>query len=112
MTILIDRTISNLSDIVGSSSKRGLPPLFSNTIIGVKPTTQPMGIYYALRYIYSGNNNQTPTSSTIALPLVRRAFPKLFAQNLVSVVPTGTAHTNKMPPDRQKWYNPKYFKNK
>jgi hypothetical protein len=36
-----------------------------------------------------------------------------MANKLVSVVPTGTSHVNKMPPpDRQKWYNPKYFKNK
>jgi hypothetical protein len=93
MTILIDRTVSSLSDIVGGSSKRGFPPLFSNTIIGVQPTTQPMGIYYALRYIYSGNNNQTPTftnfSPSMLYPHVIKPFnlteeePKLPKPNIV-----------------------------
>lgn len=93
MTILIDRTVSNLSDIVGGSSKRGFPPLFANSIIGVQPTTQPMGIYYALRYIYSGNNNQTPTftnfSPSMLYPSIMKPFnltgeePKLPKPNIV-----------------------------
>lgn len=93
MTILIDRHVSNLSDIVGGSSKRGFPPLFSSSIVGVQPTTQPMGIYYALRYIYSGNNNQTPTftnfSPSMLYPHVIKPFtltdeePKLTKPNIV-----------------------------
>lgn len=92
MTILIDRTVSNLSDIVGGSSKIGFPPLFSNTIIGVQPTTQPMGIYYALRYIYGGNN-QTPTftnfSPSMLYPTIMKPFnlagekPELPKPNIV-----------------------------
>ena len=92
MTILIDRTVSNLSDVVGGSSKRGFPPLFSNTIIGVQPTTQPMGIYYALRYIYSGTNNSptfTNFSPSMLYPNVMKPFnlngeePKLPEPNIV-----------------------------
>ena len=92
MTILIDRTVSNLSDIVGGSSKRGFPPLFSNTIIGVQPMTQPMGIYYALRYIYSGTNNSptfTNFSPSMLYPNVMKPFnltvevPKLPKPNIV-----------------------------
>ena len=93
MTILIDRTVSNLSDIVGTPSKFGFPPLFSNTIVGVQPTTQPMGIYYALRYIYSGNNNQTPTFTNFSpnslYPHIMKPFnltvevPKLPKPNIV-----------------------------
>lgn len=77
MTILIDRQVSNLSDIVGTKSKFGFPPLFSSSIVGVQPTTQPTGIYYALRYIYSGNN-QTPTftnfSPSMLYPHVIKPF--------------------------------------
>ena len=40
MTILIDRTVSNLSDIDGGSSKRGFPPLFANSIIGALLSVQ------------------------------------------------------------------------
>lgn len=93
MTILIDRTVSNLSDIIGNPSKRGFPPLFSNSIIGVKPMTQPTGIYYALRYIYSGTNNQTPTftnfSPSMLYPSIMKPFnltvdvPKLPEPNIV-----------------------------
>lgn len=92
MTILIDRTISNLSDIVGNPSKRGFPPLFANSIIGVQPTTQPMGIYYALRYIYSGTNNSptfTNFSPSMLYPNVMKPFnldgkePELPEPNIV-----------------------------
>lgn len=93
MTILIDRTVSSLSDILETPSKFGFPPFFSNTIIGVKPTTQPTGIYYALRYIYSGNNNQTPTftnfSPSMLYPTIMKPFnltgeePKLPKPNIV-----------------------------
>lgn len=93
MTILIERLVSNLSDIVGDSFKRGFPPLFSSSIIGVQPTTQPMGIYYALRYIYGGNNNQTPTfsnfSPSMLYPSIIKPFnlteeePKLPEPNIV-----------------------------
>lgn len=92
MTILIDRTVSNLSDITGNPSKRGFPPLFSNSIIGVQPMTQPMGIYYALRYIYSGTNNSptfTNFSPSMLYPSVMKPFnltvdvPKLPEPNIV-----------------------------
>lgn len=92
MTILIDRTVSNLSDIIGNPSKRGFPPLFSNSIIGVKPMTQPTGIYYALRYIYSGNNNSptfTNFSPSMLYPSIMKPFnltvdvPKLPEPNIV-----------------------------
>lgn len=85
MTILIDRTVSNLSDITGNSYKRGFPPLFSNSIIGVKPMTQPTGIYYALRYIYSGNNNQTPTFTNFSPSMLYPSVMKPF--NLTVDVP-------------------------
>ena len=77
MTILIDRTISNLSDIVEKSKPGLFPPLFSNSIVGVQPMTQPMGIYYALRYIYSGTNNSptfTNFSPSMLYPSVMKPF--------------------------------------
>lgn len=92
MTILIDRTVSNLSDITGNSSKRGFPPLFANSIVGVQPMTQPMEIYYALRYIYSGTNNSptfTNFSPSMLYPSVMKPFnlngeePKLPEPNIV-----------------------------
>lgn len=92
MTILIDRTVSNLSDIIGNPSKLGFPPLFSNSIIGVKPMTQPTGIYYALRYIYSGTNNSptfTNFSPSMLYPSIMKPFnlngeePKLPEPNIV-----------------------------
>ena len=93
MTILIDRTVSNLSDITGNSSKFGFPPLFSNSIIGVKPMTQPTGIYYALRYIYSGTNNQTPTFTNFSPSMLYPSIMKPFNLNgedspmFMSVIP-------------------------
>lgn len=92
MTILIDRTVSNLSDITGNLSKFGFPPLFANSIVGVQPMTQPMGIYYALRYIYSGTNNSptfTNFSPSMLYPSIIKPFnlngeePKLPEPNIV-----------------------------
>ena len=84
MTILIDRTVSNLSDITGNPSKRGFPPLFANSIVGVQPMTQPMGIYYALRYIYSGTNN-SPTFTNFSPSMLYPSVMKPF--NLAGEVP-------------------------
>ena len=92
MTILIDRTISNLSDIVEKSKPGLFPPLFANSVVGVQPMTQPMGIYYALRYIYSGTNNSptfTNFSPSMLYPNVMKPFnlageePKLPEPNIV-----------------------------
>lgn len=45
------------------------------------------------------------TFSPIAMPLVRRAYPKLFAAGLVSVVPTDPKKYNspKLNPKKQKY---------
>lgn len=49
--ILIERNVMRMSQ-VGRDS--GFPQLFSNTV-GVQPTTGPVGIYFALRYVYQNN---------------------------------------------------------
>ena len=55
------RDITNLSDlnqtgfgnVQFAGVRKHFPGLFANQIKGVQPTTQPQGIYFALRYLYT-----------------------------------------------------------
>ena len=37
--------------------RRVYPQLFSNVTVGVQPVSQPQGIYYALRHLYSNDRS-------------------------------------------------------
>ena len=57
------RDITNLSDLDQTQwanvqfpgIRRQFPSLFANQIKSVQPTTQPQGLYFALRYLYANN---------------------------------------------------------
>ena len=59
--------VEHLSDL-GKSNAWGGPQLLSNITVGVQPVTNPVGIYFALRYLYDDHSlplppiekNQTP----------------------------------------------------
>ena len=57
--ILIERSIQRIQQIDIKTGYRPLPNLFNSTI-GVQPITQPNGIYFALRYLYSNNTPSIP----------------------------------------------------
>jgi hypothetical protein len=60
--------IEHLSDLGKSNAWNawGGPQLLSNITVGVQPVSSPVGIYFALRYLYDDNSlppiekNQTP----------------------------------------------------
>lgn len=70
------RDVERLSDIEFGTElsgynipriRRVYPQMMSNVTVGVMPTTQPQGLYFALRYLYGENEvlpkmekNQTP----------------------------------------------------
>lgn len=64
--ILIERNVMRMSEIgceptpgfMGGTIRRVFPQLLSNVTVPVQPTTGPVGISYALRYVYQNQNPQ------------------------------------------------------
>lgn len=76
--ILIERSIQRINQITEKCG-RVFPNLFNSTV-GVQPMTQPQGIYFALRYIYS-NNNPPPSASYTSMD-VSSIYPNKINVNL------------------------------
>ena len=78
--ILIERSIQRINQITEKCG-RVFPNLFNSTV-GVQPMTQPQGIYFALRYIYSNNGNNISNSAGYTMMDVSSLYPSSINVNL------------------------------